>query len=283
MNVFCPPARNFFNNEFTYNPMPVSNGQLLGAGQSAYDNGGMTPSRILGEFANNFGYFAEPESRFAEPGSRFVSRDALARTGERPMSGDFFHDRMTMLAREITQNVRLDSKHDGAINRGWQSDRIFPTDVFEAMALYDAEDVFSSMRGMSEGLEMPNDCMQRQRIESGYGDSWARNYSPMENGMSPQNAEVASNFKNAKDSDLALELGNNFDYFKPNENNKITQESLRDVAAKPLTGDPVSDRLTLLALEIISRPSFNRKMDSMDESDKPDTIIGRDTVERLSK
>lgn len=276
MNVFCPPARNFFNNEFTYNPMPVSNGQLLGAGQSAYNNGGMTPSRILGEFANNFDYFAGPASRF-------VSRDALAHTGERPMSGDFFHDRMTMLAREITRNPGMASMLDGANNRGQQDGLISPEDVLEAMTQYDAEAALSSLRGMPSELGMYNGGMQRQRIENGYGDSWARNYSPMENGMSPQNAEVASNFKNAKDSDLALELGNNFDYFKPNENNKITQKSLRTVAAKPLTGDPVSDRLTLLALEIISRPSFNRQMDSMDESDKPDTIIGRDTVERLSK
>ncbi len=276
MNVFCPPARNFFNNEFTYNPMPVSNGQLLGAGQSAYNNGGMTPSRILGEFANNFDYFAGPASRF-------VSRDALAHTGERPMSGDFFHDRMTMLAREITRNPGMASMLDGANNRGQQDGLISPEDVLEAMTQYDAEAALSSLRGMPSELGMYNGGMQRQRIESGYGDSWARNYSPMVDGMSPQNAEVASNFKNAKDSDLALELGNNFDYFKPNENNKITQKSLRTVAAKPLTGDPVSDRLTLLALEIISRPSFNRKMDSMDESDKPDTIIGRDTVERLSK
>ncbi|WP_348747883.1 hypothetical protein [Pseudomonas rhodesiae] len=272
MSMFCPPAPNRFTNEHTYNPMPVSNGQWRGAGQPLYNDGGLPPARILGEFANNFDYFKEP-------GSPFVSRDTLARVADRPMTGDPYHDRMTMLAREITRNPEMASRLDGATNSDQQDGLISPEDVHETMAQYAARDVFSS----SGELGMYNGGMQRRRIENGYGDGGALNYSPIGNGMSPQNAEVASNFKNATDSDLAMELGNNFDYFNPNDKDKITQASLRDVASKPLTGDPVTDRLTLLALEVISRPGLNRKMDSMDDSDKPDRIIGRDTVDRLSK
>jgi hypothetical protein len=95
------------------------------------------------------------------------------------------------------------------------------------------------------------------------------------------NERNAHKFEQATDSELATALSANFDYFKPNVNDKITQATLREIAARPMTDNPEDNRMTLLAGEIISRPGLNRKLDSDHDADKPDGIIGRDTLERV--
>ncbi|WP_181077067.1 MULTISPECIES: hypothetical protein [Pseudomonas] len=138
MSMFYPPAPNCMRNEASYNAMPVSQGQWRGAGQPALSGGALPPVRILGEFANNFDYFRTP-------GSPFVSRDTLEHVAERPMTGDPYHDRMTMLAREISRNPEMADMLDGITNGGQQDGLISPDDVLESMAVYGAPNTSSLM------------------------------------------------------------------------------------------------------------------------------------------
>ncbi len=250
-------------------------------------------SLVARNFVNAFPYF--------QGKSGFVTKETLQHAANRPLIGDPFHDQMTMLAREILGRPGMINLLDGINHGGREDSLISQGDAQQAVYEYEAQEAAymqggpagynGGMQGgpagyngdMQGGPARYNGGMQRSRVENGYGDYGARNYQPAGNGMSPQNAEVANNFKQAKDSDLTTELGNNFDYFNPNEHGKITQQSLREVAGQPLTGNPVDDRMTLLANEILSRPQVNSKLDSDHDADKGDGLIGRDTIERVSR
>ncbi|RMP71280.1 hypothetical protein ALQ17_01706 [Pseudomonas fluorescens] len=251
-------------------------------------------SLVARDFVDAFPYF--------QGESGFVTRETLEHAANRPLSGDPFHDQMSMLAREVLSRPGMSNLLDGINHGGHEDGLISLGDAQEAVCEYEAQEAaymqggpvgyHGGMRGGPAGNyygDMQNPSgrysggMQRSGFESGYGDNGARNYHPAGSGMSPQNAEVANNFKYAKDSDIATELGNNVDYFKPNQDGKITQQSLREVANRPLTGNPVDDRMSLLAKEIISRPALNRKLDSDHDADKPDGLIGRDTIDRVSR
>ncbi|MBN2993592.1 hypothetical protein JWR97_22630 [Pseudomonas cedrina subsp. fulgida] len=295
------------------NLQPVYMTQGYGAGQPGYNAGGLPPSQVAHEFASNFRYFQTP-------GTPFVTRDSLEHAANRPMTGNPYHDRMTMLAREIIRNPQLSSMLDGMTQGGQQDGLISECDAHETVAALQAQEMpVSNYRPAQRYLGGYDGGLQRHRLENGYGGNGAYHppqaynppgvypppgaynssgqfasqgpVPPVFNGTyassqqsytSPQNDEVAHRFKNSGDSELAMELGNNFDYFKPNANGKISQASLREIAGRPLTGNPVDDRMTLLAKEIISRPTLNRKLDSDHSRDKPDSIIGRDTTERVS-
>ena len=238
-------------------------------------------SLVARDFVNAFPYF--------QGESGFVTKEALQHAANRPLIGDPFHDQMTMLAREILSRPVMSNLLDGINHGGHEDGLISQGDAHEAVYAYEAQEA-AYMQGGPAGYNGGtqggparfNGGMQRSRVENGYGDYGARSYQPAANGMSLQNAEVANNFKQAKDSDLTTELGNNFDYFNPNEHGKITQQSLREIAGRPLTGNPVDDRMTLLAKEILSRPQINRHLDSDHDADKADGLIGRDTIERVS-
>lgn len=245
-------------------------------------------SSVAREFANNFDYFQSADSGF-------VTRQTLEQAANYPATGNPFNDRMTLLAREILNRPEMSYLLDAINHNGQEDGLISQGDVNRVVDYYETQES-APMRGMPGRYD---GAMQRHRVESAYGDSYGpqafgsaapnqmftfdRNASPQEYGMSPQSAEVSRSFKGAEDSDLAKELGNNFDYFKPDAKDKITQQSLREVAGRALTGNPVDDRMTLLANEILRRPDFNRKLDSVTDGDKPDRIIGRDTVQRLER
>lgn len=261
------------------------------------------PSTVARAFVDAFPYF--------QGESGFVTRATLEHAANRLPTGDPYHDQMTQLARDVLSRPGMVESLDG-INHGGHEDGLISLGDAQAV-VFEYEDqegaymlggpdaynggtrggpggnyggmqgapgnYYGNMQSQQEGYY---GGMQRSRFENGYGANGARNYYPAERGVSPQNAEVANNFKHAKDSDLTTELGNNFDYFKPNQDGKITQQSLREVANRPLTGNPVDDRMALLAKEIISRPGLNRKLDSDHDADTSDGIIGRDTIERVA-
>ncbi|AQT93859.1 hypothetical protein [Pseudomonas azotoformans] len=264
------------------------------------DYRGAPHSVVAREFAGAYPYF--------QGESGFVTRDVLQHAANRPLTGNPVDDPMTRLAREILSRPGMSSLLDGVNHGGHQDGLISLGDAHAAVDMYEADES-SRLRnepmaynaGARGGYERYSGGMQRYRVENGYGESGAYTrhpvfdnraigqpfsrgaYEPSYDGrMSPQNNALANDFKCAKYSDLATELGNNFDYFKPNEHSKITQNSLREVAGRPLTGNPVDDRMTLLGREILSRPDLNRKLDSDHDVDKSDGLIGRDTIERLS-
>ncbi|MCD7037364.1 hypothetical protein LRQ11_09735 [Pseudomonas sp. MAFF 311095] len=242
---------------------------------------------VARDFADSFSYFQGP--------SGFVTRAVLEDAANRPLTGHPVHDRMTMLANEILSRPEMSHLLD-AINHGGREDGLISQgDANRVVDYYQTQEAPS----MQSGAGRYTGSMQRQRVENTYDEnyrpqafgtnapiqplSWGMSASSQGEGMSPQNTEVAYAFKGTKDSDLASELGNNFDYFKPDANGKITQGALREVAGQPLTGNASDDRMTLLAREIISRPGLNSKLDSDHDADKSDGIIGRDTIERVSR
>lgn len=248
-------------------------------------------SVVARDFVEGFSYFQGP--------SGFVTQAVLQHAGNRPLIGDPLHDRMTLLAREVLGRPEMNHLLD-AINHGGCEDGL--------ISLGDAHNVaehfeLQEASIMQDGPRRYDGAMQRHRIDNGYGESWAAHRpqvfdrhvpeqpviggmyaSSYGGGMHPQGAELTQHFKHTTDADLAMELGNNFDYFKPNTDGgpTITQASLREVAGRPLTGNPVDDRMTVLAREILSRPKLNRELDSDHDSDKPDGIIGRGTTDRVS-
>lgn len=264
------------------------------------DYRGAPHSVVAREFAGAYPYF--------QGESGFVTRDVLQHAANRPLTGNPVDDPMTRLAREILSRPGMSSLLDGVNHGGHQDGLISLGDAHAAVDMYEADESsrlqnepMAYNAGARGGYERYSGGMQRYRVENGYGESGAYTrhpvfdnraigqpfsrgaYEPSYDGrMSPQNNALANDFKCAKYSDLATELGNNFDYFKPNEHGKITQNSLREVAGRPLTGNPVDDRMTLLGREVLSRPELNRKLDSDHDVDKSDGLIGRDTIERLS-
>lgn len=238
---------------------------------------GRAPNSVIAQdFADNFSYFQDPRTGF-------VSQASIIDAANRPLTGDPFQDKMIFLAREILSRPEMNHLLDAINNNGLEDGYISQGDANRVVDHYErGEGTFNGFSPRQGYQQQPSYGVPNYQQQPSYGE--VGGYGPSQaGGMSPQDAQLANDFGSASDSDLALELGNNFDYFNPNANDKITQASLREVAGRPLTGNPVDDRMTLLAREIISRPAFNRKLDSVEDSDKPDRIIGRDTVETLSK
>lgn len=224
------------------------------------------------------------------------------------MTYDAYLNRMIMLAREIICNPQLSSMLGGMTQLGHQDGLISGGDAHETVAALLAQERQFDNPPPAQRYQGGYDAgLHRHPLQNSYGASGAYTppgaydpsgqfasqapVPPLSNGtyassqqsyMSPQNDEVAHQFKNSSDSELVMALGNNFDYFEPNANGKISQASLREIADRRLTGKPADDRITLLANEIINRPTLNRKLDSDHSSDTPDSIIGRDTIDRVS-
>lgn len=242
---------------------------------------------VAQDFANSFSYFQGP--------SGFVTRAVLEDAANRPLTGDPIHDRMTMLAQEILSRPEMSHLLDAINQNGFEDGLISQGDANRVVDYYKNQEAPPMLGDAARFIG----SLLRQRVESRYDEnyrpqafgspapiqplSWGASASSQGDGMSPQNAEVAYALKGSSDSDLASELGNNFDYFKPDANGKVHQETLREVAGRPLTGNASDDRMTLLAREILSRPGLNSKLDSDHDADKADGIVGRDTTERVSK
>jgi hypothetical protein len=226
-------------------------------------------------FADNFSYFQGP--------SGFVTRAVLEDAANRPLTGNPVEDRMTLLANEILSRPEMSHLLDAINHSGLEDGLISQGDANRVVDYYQSQETPSmqSWAGRYTG------SMQRQRVENTYDEYYrpqafgSMSASSQGEGMSPQSGEVFRELRGATNADLAKELGNNFDYFAPNANDKISQQSLREVASQTMDGNPVNDRMTLLAREILSRPEFNRQLDSVTDSDLPDRLIGRDTVQTL--
>ncbi|MBD8740075.1 hypothetical protein IFR41_11165 [Pseudomonas fluorescens] len=230
---------------------------------------------VARDFADNFSYFQGP--------SGFVTRAVLEDAANRPLTGNPVDDRMTLLANEILSRPEMSHLLDAINHSGLEDGLISQGDANRVVDYYQSQETPSmqSWAGRYTG------SMQRQRVENTYDEYYrpqafgSRSASSQGEGMSPQSGEVFRELRGATNADLAKELGNNFDYFAPNANDKISQQSLREVASQTMDGNPVNDRMTLLAREILSRPEFNRQLDSVTDSDLPDRLIGRDTVQTL--
>lgn len=271
MSMFCPPAPNCMKNEPAFSPMPVSNGQWRGVGQPAHSGAGLPPARILGEFANNFDYFRTP-------GSRFVSRDSLEHAGNRPMTGDTYHDRMTMLAREITRNPEMANVLDGITNGGEQDGLISPDDVQETMALYAAQNVFSNnSRGPQAGLGGMFGGMRQRRMNQEYFAPQPSYTGGAYGGQAPRSEfrPYANDSKEDFSNKILARFGALED---PNKPGFITDKSLSSVAGGyHLDGRPATQDEMEIAQEMLSRGDHFKQLDQ-GRSGKLDGAFSRDDL-----
>lgn len=274
---------------------PVQNPSIAPRGFSNQpEPAGLAYSKIASDFKSNFSYFQDADG--------FVSMATIAAIANRLMTNDPFTDRMTWLAQAIISSPTMTFQLDSMTQNGQQDGLISARDAQLAVDYFQPKEMpFNNPSPWQRNLGNFNQGMQPGSFENSYGGDWAYNPTqafgsnesshPLVEGMyaqsqerymSPEHTEVSQQLKNADDSELAMELRNNFDYFKPNENDKITQASLREIANRPMLSKPEDDRMTSLAKEILSRPTLNGKMDSDHTADNPDGIIGRDTVGRLA-
>lgn len=255
---------------------PLNNGTYGQTVAPGHMDGGAPASTVARDLAANFDYFRTP-------GSPFISRDSLAEVANRPLIGDRFHDRMTTLARDVLDHPGMGSALDGMTNNGREDGLISQGDVSAAIEHFDAQEAPNTTVRVINLTGPFNGALQQQRLDQQQPQQYVGQlaWEPVQPiGGAPSTGHLG----NATDAELSRELGNNFDYFKPNANDKICQQSLCEVANRPMSGNPVDDRMTRLALEILSRPALNRQLDASLPGDvNPDGLIGRDTVEFLSK
>lgn len=81
-------------------------------------------------------------------------------------------------------------------------------------------------------------------------------------------------------SEVARDFAKNFDYFQSADSGFVTQQTLQQVAHRPLTGNPFNDRMTFLAREILQRPELNTMLDSIGHAGSTDGLISMGDVER---
>lgn len=91
---------------------------------------------------------------------------------------------------------------------------------------------------------------------------------------SPRSSPRENAFSHMSDSQLASAFGDNFQAFKDPKTGNATADKIREVAGRPLTGDPQRDKETQLAQEVLKRDRVMNALDSVDDNGKRDGIIG---------
>lgn len=107
-------------------------------------------------------------------------------------------------------------------------------------------------------------------------------YSPAFNpNVAGQNAPLpppVNIYANATDDDTKAVVENNRDMFE-DSNGNITQAKLREVANRPFTGKMADDNLTILANEILRRPTLNRALVSGNKDQDSQSGVGKQNHE----
>ena len=96
----------------------------------------------------------------------------------------------------------------------------------------------------------------------------------------PEQGPLSSHPAGMDDKQLAKGLLNNWDAFEDkNKPGFITQNSIREMANKPMSGRAGDDLNVSLAREILSRPDLNRQLDQHSRADQQDGMIDKGNIE----
>ena len=96
----------------------------------------------------------------------------------------------------------------------------------------------------------------------------------------PEQGPLSSHPAGMDDKQLAKGLLNNWDAFEDkNKPGFITQNSIREMANKPMSGRAGDDLNVMLAREILSRPDLNRQLDQHSRTGKQDGWIDKRNIE----
>ena len=272
MSSFYPSSA-CSNGAFTSgNPMPIGNGQWCGVGQPARNDGGLPPSRILREFANNFDYFRDP-------GSPFVTRESLEFAANRPMTGNHYHDRMTMLSREVIRNPEMASVLDGITNGGQQDGLISPEDVRQTIGRYDAQSMRSYNPGFMQGGQfgMPGNMRQHQMNQQNFAPQPSYMTGNSYGGHAPKSESRP--YANDTKEEFANKVLARFGALEdPSTPGLITDKSLSSIAGGcHLDGRPASQDEMEIAQEVLSRGDQFKELDQ-GRSGKLDGAFSRDDL-----
>lgn len=271
MSSFYPSSA-CSNGAFTSgNPMPIGNGQWCGVGQPARNDGGLPPSRILREFANNFDYFRDP-------GSPFVTRESLEFAANRPMTGNHYHDRMTMLGREVIRNPEMASVLDGITNGGEQDGLISPEDVHQTIGFYDAQSMPNNQGFMQGGPRgMPGNMRQQQMNQQNFAPQPSYMTATSYSGHAPRSESRP--YANDTKEEFANKVLARFGALEdPSTPGLITDKSLSSIAGGcHLDGRPASQDEMEIAQEVLSRGDQFKELDQ-GRSGKLDGAFSRDDL-----
>lgn len=98
----------------------------------------------------------------------------------------------------------------------------------------------------------------------------------------PEQGPLSSQPAGMDDKQLAKGLLNNWDAFEDkNKPGFITQNSIREMANKPMSGRAGDDLNVSLAREILSRPDLNRQLDQHSRTGKQDGWIDKRNIDRV--
>ena len=96
----------------------------------------------------------------------------------------------------------------------------------------------------------------------------------------PEQGPLSSQPAGMDDKQLAKGLLNNWDAFEDkNKPGFITQNSIREMANKPMSGRAGDDLNVSLAREILNRPDLNRQLDQHSRADQQDGMIDKGNIE----
>lgn len=89
----------------------------------------------------------------------------------------------------------------------------------------------------------------------------------------------ANNYMHVPNSSVAREFADNFHHFRGFGKDFVSRQNLELAAERPMTGDRYTDRMTLLAREILSRPEMSHMLDAINNGGREDGLISPGDVD----
>jgi hypothetical protein len=90
-------------------------------------------------------------------------------------------------------------------------------------------------------------------------------------GQGANSSQGSNPYVNANKRDIGGVFNANIDLFRDPDTGKVTQEQLREIANRPMTGRVAEDNMTMLANEVLRRPELNSKLVPKSEWEPPKT------------
>ncbi|WP_010172882.1 hypothetical protein [Pseudomonas sp. PAMC 25886] len=90
-------------------------------------------------------------------------------------------------------------------------------------------------------------------------------------GQGTNSSQGSNPYVNANKRDIGGVFNANIDLFRDPDTGKVTQEQLREIANRPMTGRVAEDNMTMLANEVLRRPELNSKLVPKSEWEPPKT------------
>jgi len=202
-----------------------------------------TRARAARDFSNNFSYFQGPTG--------FVTPADMEHFANRPLTGNPFHDQMTMLARFILSDTEMQHLLDAINHNGQEDGLISQGDADEVVAYY-------AQQESPPGRELPgryNGNFQSQRLNNQFApqDNW-QPVGASQRGDAVQASGHRPYANDTKEEFCERVLARFSSFEDPNTPGLITDRSLNAVASGyHLNGQPATQAEIDIATEMLER------------------------------